>query len=475
MKKYKNYEAVIGLEIHVELKTATKIFCSCPTTFGAPPNTQVCPVCMGLPGALPVLNKKVVEYAVKAGLALGCTVTEHTKTDRKNYFYPDLPKAYQISQYDAPLCRDGYLDIETDGGSKRVGITRIHIEEDAGKLTHIEDYTLIDCNRCGVPLIEIVTEPHISSAEEAKAFMQKLRAVILYTGISDCKMNEGSMRCDVNLSVRRKGESALGTRTEIKNINSFAFVAKAIEYEYLRQAEALERGERIVQETRRFDSGSGKTYSMRTKEAANDYRFFSEPDLPPIFIEKELVERLAREIPELPDVRKGRYIEDFALSAYDADLIVSQKSLAEIFEHAAELTDHPKLLANMLIGEGLRLSSGEDFLCPISPKNLARLAELSGSGTVNSSTAKKLFARLWEQDCDPQEIVEREDLAQITDRRALLALVREVLAENPSIVADYKRGKTFAAKSAVGKVMSKTGGRADPVILSDLVENELSK
>lgn len=290
MQMLKDYEMVIGLEVHVELKTKTKIFCSCPTDFGTAPNTQTCPVCLGLPGTLPVLNGKVVDYAVKAGLATNCTIARFSKQDRKNYFYPDLPKAYQISQYDLPLCEHGWLDIETVDGTKRIGITRIHIEEDAGKLMHDDEKgTMIDCNRCGVPLIEIVSEPDIRSAEEAKAYLQKLRAIILYTGVSDCKMNEGSLRCDVNLSVRKKGTEAFGTRTEMKNLNSFQFIVKAIEYEYRRQVEAIESGEKIVQETRRFDANTGKTYSMRTKENANDYRYFPDPDLPPIKLTEEKI------------------------------------------------------------------------------------------------------------------------------------------------------------------------------------------
>jgi aspartyl-tRNA(Asn)/glutamyl-tRNA(Gln) amidotransferase subunit B len=474
MKSYKNYEAVIGLEIHVELKTASKIFCSCPTSFGAEPNTQICPVCMGHPGTLPVLNRQAVNYTVKAGLALGCDIASLSRMDRKNYFYPDLPKAYQISQFDHPICTGGHLDIETESGKKRIRLTRIHLEEDAGKLIHDSRGTLIDCNRCGVPLIEIVTEPDISSAEEAKAFMQKLRSVILYTGISDCKMNEGSMRCDVNLSVRKIGVGTLGTRTEIKNINSFAFVAKAIEQEYLRQAEAVDRGETIVRETRRFDEKDGKTHSMRSKEDANDYRFFPEPDIPPFEISRELVTALAAEIPMLPDERKARYETEFGLSPYDADILVSQKSLADIFEAAAEFTTHRKTLANLLIGEGLRLCE-EDFSCPISAKNLAALSDLSAEGVIGSSTAKKLFARIWKSDEDPCRIVDEEELALIRDRALLTSLVAQVLSENPSIAEDFRRGKTFAAKSAIGKVMSKTGGRAEPILLGEIVAEELKK
>ena len=338
MTLYKGYEMVIGLEVHVELKTKTKIFCNCKTDFGAEPNTHVCPVCMGMPGTLPVLNRKVVDYAIKAGLATNCTIARFSKQDRKNYFYPDLPKAYQISQYDLPLCEHGHVDIETENGAKRIGITRIHIEEDAGKLVHDDKLgTLIDCNRCGVPLIEIVSEPDIRSAEEADAYLRKLRAAILYTGVSDCKMNEGSLRCDVNLSVRKPGEP-FGTRTEMKNLNSFQFIAKAIDYEYHRQVDALESGEGVVQETRRFDANSGKTYSMRKKEDANDYRYFPDPDLPPIVITEEKLAALKAEIPMLPDERKAIYTEKFGLTAYDSEVITNELAVADYFEETANNT-----------------------------------------------------------------------------------------------------------------------------------------
>ena len=335
----KDYEMVAGLETHVELKTATKIFCGCSTAFGAEPNTQCCPVCTGMPGSLPVLNRQVVHYAIKAGLAVNCRIASYSKEDRKNYFYPDLPKAYQISQYDLPLCENGYLDIETGEGRKRIGITRIHIEEDAGKLIHQEGKgTLIDYNRCGVPLIEIVSEPDFRSVEEIKAYLRKLRATILYTGVSDCKMNEGSLRVDVNLSVRKKGEETLGTRTEMKNLNSFQFIAKAVEYEFRRQVEALEAGEEIIQETRRFDQASGKTFSMRRKEDANDYRYFPDPDLPPIEVSPDLLRELQAQIPVLPDQRKKEYVKRFGLTDYAAEQITLSREAADYFEQAARRT-----------------------------------------------------------------------------------------------------------------------------------------
>ena len=348
----KDYEMVAGLETHVELKTATKIFCGCSTAFGAEPNTQCCPVCTGMPGSLPVLNRQVVHYAIKAGLAVNCRIASYSKEDRKNYFYPDLPKAYQISQYDLPLCENGYLDIETGEGRKRIGITRIHIEEDAGKLIHQEGKgTLIDYNRCGVPLIEIVSEPDFRSVEEIKAYLRKLRATILYTGVSDCKMNEGSLRVDVNLSVRKKGEETLGTRTEMKNLNSFQFIAKAVEYEFRRQVEALEAGEEIIQETRRFDQASGKTFSMRRKEDANDYRYFPDPDLPPIEVSPDLLRELQAQIPVLPDQRKKEYVKRFGLTDYAAEQITLSREAADYFEQAARRTRYPKLAANLVLSE----------------------------------------------------------------------------------------------------------------------------
>lgn len=476
MEMIKDYEMVIGLEVHVELKTKTKIFCSCSTAFGAAPNTQTCPVCMGLPGVLPVLNGKVVEYAVKAGLATNCKIANYSKQDRKNYFYPDLPKAYQISQYDLPLCEHGYLDIETENGTKRIGITRIHIEEDAGKLVHDDEKgTMIDCNRCGVPLIEIVSEPDIRSAEEAKAYLQKLRAIILYTGVSDCKMQEGSLRCDVNLSVRKKGTEKFGTRTEMKNLNSFQFIGKAIEYEYKRQVEAIEAGEEIVQETRRFDANTGKTYSMRTKENANDYRYFPDPDLPPIELTDARIGDIRASIPSLPDERKAMYMEKYSLSAYDGEVITTDIALANYFEAAAAKTMYPKLVANMLLSEVMRLVETETFECNIAPENFAALATLAGEEVINSSTVKKLIKEMWACDCDPVEKVEREGLAQINDEAVILPMVVAAIEANPKSVADYKKGKVAAAKAIIGKVMAVSGGKANPVIIQKLVEEKLAE
>lgn len=469
------YEMVIGLEVHVELKTKTKIFCSCPTTFGAEPNTQCCPVCMGMPGTLPVLNRKVVEYAIKAGMATNCTIARYSKQDRKNYFYPDLPKAYQISQYDLPLCEHGHLDIETSTGSKRIGITRIHIEEDAGKLVHDDSGTFVDCNRCGVPLIEIVSEPDIRSAEEAVAYLQKLRATILYTGVSDCRMQEGSLRCDVNLSVHKPGEP-FGTRTEMKNLNSFQFIQKAIEYEYKRQVQAIENGEEIVQETRRFDEKTGKTFSMRRKEDANDYRYFPDPDLAPIEMSEQKLSELQAAIPELPDARKAKYMEQYGLTAYDAEMITGTPEMADYFEAAAAATAYPKQAANLILTEVFRLlaAEGEDAAqIPVSAAHLAALVTMTADGKINSSTEKKVLSDLWKSgDADPESYVREHDLEQISDRAVLESMVDAVIEQNPKSVADFKKGKTNALKSLVGQIMGKTGGRANPVIVQELIDEK---
>ena len=469
----KKYEMIVGLEVHVELSTDTKIFCSCSTRFGAAPNTQCCPVCMGLPGSMPVLNRRVVEYAIKAGLATNCKVSRYSGQDRKNYFYPDLPKAYQISQYAYPLCRDGYVEIKTESGKRRIGIERIHIEEDAGKLIHDERGTLIDFNRCGVPLIEIVSHPDIRSAEEAKEYLRTLRTLMLYAGVSDCRMNEGSLRCDVNISLRQRGSEGFGVRCEIKNINSFSFVAKAIEYEFARQADMLERGEEILQETRRFDMSSGRTYPMRSKESADDYRYFPDPDLPRVEVSDEMISDLLLEMPRLPAQRREEYISRYGIGEYESELLTSDKALADYFEAAAEQTEYRKTLANIIISELLRLARAEDFECGISPKSLAELATLAGSARINSSTAKKLLQRLWEKDFSPFEIVVAEGLEQINDEELLRRYVTEAIEASPASVQDYKRGKTAAAKAIVGRVMSATGGRANPAIASRLTEDML--
>jgi len=470
-----DFEVVIGLEVHVELKTESKIFCGCSTAFGAEPNTQCCPICIGMPGTLPVLNEQVVRYAVKAGLATNCSITAYGKQDRKNYFYPDIPKAYQISQYDLPLCTGGYLDIEAEDGLKRIGITRIHIEEDAGKLIHKEGGgTLIDYNRCGVPLIEIVSEPDLRSAAQVRAYLTKLRAILLYAGVSDCRMNEGSLRCDVNLSVRRRGEKAFGTRTEMKNLNSFQFITKAIEYEADRQIKLIKAGEKVVQETRRYDQASGKTYSMRKKEDAHDYRYFPDPDLAPITVSDDLKSALLAEIPELPDARKKAYVSRYGISAYDAEQLVSDRGIADYFEKSAALTAYPKLLANLIITEVFRLLPPESADIPVSPEHMAALATLSGEGRINSSVAKLLLSEMWENDRDPALIVAERGLEQVSDEGELARLVDEVLAENPHSAADFKKGKEKALQALVGRMMAKTRGKGNPQKIQALLRARLS-
>ena len=465
-----DYEMVIGLEVHVELKTATKIFCGCSTKFGAPPNTQCCPVCTGMPGSLPVLNGQVVEYAVMAGLATGCTIATYSKQDRKNYFYADLPKAYQISQYDLPLCSHGYLDIETEQGKKRIGITRIHIEEDAGKLTHVEGHgTLIDCNRCGVPLIEIVSEPDMRSAEEAKAYLQKLRAIILYTGVSDCKMNEGSFRCDVNLSIRKKGSGTLGTRTEMKNLNSFQSVVKAIEYEFARQVNVLDEGGEVIQETRRFDMNTGKTSSMRSKENADDYRYFPDPDLIPIVISPALLAQLEARIPVLPDQRKQQYQQQYGLSSLAAETLVTRKDIADYFETAAQDTQYPLLCANLVVGEIARLTPEEQPI-PVAPEHTAVLADLLGQGKINSGTAKKVIGQLMKADQDPVALIEAQGLQQISDESVLLPMAQEVMAQSQKVVADYRKGNTNAFHALVGQMMKRTQGKGNPQVIQKVLK-----
>ncbi len=471
----KDYEMVIGLEVHVELKTATKIFCGCSTRFGAPPNTQCCPVCTGMPGSLPVLNGKVVEYAVMAGLATNCTIATYSKQDRKNYFYPDLPKAYQISQYELPLCSRGYLDIETEAGKKRIGITRIHIEEDAGKLTHVEGRgTLIDCNRCGVPLIEIVSEPDMRSAEEARAYLQKLRAVILYTGVSDCKMNEGSLRCDVNLSIRKKGCDTLGTRTEMKNLNSFQSVVRAIEYEFARQVSVLEEGGEVVQETRRFDMSTGKTSSMRSKENADDYRYFPDPDLVPILVSEALRRELAERIPVLPDQRKAQYQTQYGLSSLTAEALVTRKDIADYFEAVAQGTRYPLLAANLVAGEVARLCPEEQAI-PVAPEHIASLADLLGEGRVNGSTCKRVVALLFQEDQEPGALIEAQGLQQISDEKVLLPLAREVLEQSQKVVSDLQRGNKNAFHALVGQMMKKTQGKGNPQVIQKILAQLLGE
>jgi aspartyl-tRNA(Asn)/glutamyl-tRNA(Gln) amidotransferase subunit B len=474
---YKDYEIVIGLEVHSELKTKSKIYCTCTTAFGGDPNTHCCPICTGMPGTLPVLNGMVVEYAIKAGLATNCKIHQFSKQDRKNYFYPDLPKAYQTSQYDLPLCYEGYVDIETNGEEKRIGLTRIHIEEDAGKLIHEANGTFVDYNRCGVPLIEIVTEPDLRSPEEIRVFLSKLRSILLYADVSDCRMNEGSFRCDVNLSVRKKGTTTLGTRTEMKNINSFNFAVKAAEYEAKRQIKLIESGGSVVQETRRWDEAKGVTISMRSKEEAHDYRYFPAPDLMPIVTSDEEIERIGQTIPELPDVRMKRYMEKDGLSLYDSELLVASMKISDYFDQACKQTKNKKVLANIIISEAFsRMNEDEKELgeIPISAENLGKLAHLVDTNVISSSIAKKVFATMWEDDDDPETIVDKEGLKQISDDGALRQMAEEVIAKNDKVVQDYLSGKEAAIQALMGQMMARTKGKANPKMVIDLLKEILN-
>ncbi len=478
------YEAVIGLEVHTELQTTTKIFCGCKTSFGAEPNTNVCPVCLGLPGVLPVLNKRVLEFAVRAGLALNCEISRFSKFDRKNYYYPDLPKNFQTSQFDLPICERGHLDIEVNGEKIQIRITSAHMEEDAGKLVHHgtsitdSDYSLVDYNRTGTPLLEIVTEPDMRSAKEAVAYLEKMRAILQYIGISDCRMEEGSLRCDANVSVRPVGQKELGTKTEIKNINSFKGVEKAIEYEALRQAEILEDGGKIIQETRTWDEKEGVTKSMRTKEEANDYRYFPEPDLAPFTVSEEYIEDIRKTLPELPDERRERYIANFGLSSTDAQYMTNDKDTSDYFEKVVAAGADPKASVNWIMGEfASQLSNAgiEIAKAPVTPENLAKLLALIAKGTISGKIAKKVFAEMWKDGADPEEIVKAQGLVQISDTGALKELVVKVIANNPKAVEDFKAGKKKAVGALVGQIMKETKGKANPKVINELLNDELKK
>lgn len=478
------YEAVIGLEVHTELQTTTKIFCGCKTSFGAEPNTNVCPVCLGLPGVLPVLNKRVLEFAVRAGLALNCEISRFSKFDRKNYYYPDLPKNFQTSQFDLPICERGHLDIEVNGEKKQIRITRAHMEEDAGKLVHHgtsitdSDYSLVDYNRTGTPLLEIVTEPDMRSAKEAVAYLEKMRAILQYIGISDCRMEEGSLRCDANVSVRPVGQKELGTKAEIKNINSFKGVERAIEYEALRQAEILEDGGKIIQETRTWDEKEGVTKSMRTKEEANDYRYFPEPDLAPFTVSEEYIEDIRKTLPELPDERRERYIANFGLSSTDAQYMTNDKDTSDYFEKVVAAGADPKASVNWIMGEfASQLSNAgiEIAKAPVTPENLAKLLALIAKGTISGKIAKKVFAEMWKDGADPEEIVKAQGLVQISDTGALKELVVKVIANNPKAVEDFKAGKKKAVGALVGQIMKETKGKANPKVINELLNDELQK
>ena len=476
-----SFEAVIGLEIHAQLLTATKIFCGCPTAYGAPPNTHVCAVCLGYPGALPVLNAAAVNYAVRAALALGCTVQERSVFARKNYFYPDLPKGYQISQYELPLALGGGLSIAVNGQTRRVRLTRIHMEEDAGKSLHegfpdSDRRTYLDYNRAGVPLIEIVSEPDMRSAGEAAAFFEKLRQILVWLGVNDGNMEEGSLRCDANVSIRRVGAQTLGTKAEVKNVNSFRYLQKALEYEIERQIDVVDHGGRVVQETRLFDSAQGRTYSMRSKEEAHDYRYFPEPDLPPLLVTSERRQAIAVTLPELPDARLARFIQAYGLPEYDAGLLTQTRGLADYFEAVAQESGNPKAASNWIMGELLRTLKERAITIeevPLTAQRLGGLIRVVDGGTISSTVAKDVFAKMYESGRSADEIVASEGLAQNSDAETLLALVRDAVAVNPDAVDQVRKGRNNAFGFLVGHVMKASRGKANPKVVNDLLKKEL--
>ena len=474
----KQYETVIGLEVHVELATKTKIFCGCSTAFGGAPNSHTCPVCTGMPGSLPVLNKQVVNYAVAVGLAMNCTITQHCKFDRKNYFYPDNPQNYQISQLYLPICRNGYVNIETSTGKKAVGIHEIHMEEDAGKLIHDEweDCSLVDYNRSGVPLIEIVSKPDMRSAEEVIAYLEKLRMIVQYLGASDCKLNEGSMRADVNLSVREIGTKAFGTRTEMKNLNSFRAITHAIEGERERQIELLEAGQQVVQETRRWDDTKEYSYTMRSKEDAQDYRYFPDPDLVPVYISDAWLEQIRNSQPEFREEKMARYKKEFDIPAYDISIITDSKHLADLFEETVPICGQPKKVSNWLMGETLRLLKEKNIdaqdIC-FSPQNLAKLITLVDSKVINSTVAKEVFEVMFDKNIDPEKYVEEKGLKTVNDERELQKTIEDIIVANPKSVEDYRNGKEKAISFLVGQTMKAMKGKADPNMVNKMLKELL--
>ncbi|MEC9488194.1 MAG: Asp-tRNA(Asn)/Glu-tRNA(Gln) amidotransferase subunit GatB [Halanaerobium sp.] len=478
------YDIVIGLEVHAQLLTDSKIFCGCSTGFGAEPNANTCPVCLGLPGVLPVLNKKAVEYIIRTGLAFNCQIAGFSKFDRKNYYYPDLPKSYQISQYDLPLCTDGYIQVaEEDGQNHRIGITRIHLEEDAGKLVHEGTIaesagTLVDFNRTGVPLIEIVSEPDITSPSLARAYLNKLKNILEYLGVSDCNMEEGSLRCDANLSLKPKGSSTLGTKTELKNMNSFRAVERALAYEAERQASLLTEGGEVMQETRTWDEKAGKTFSMRSKEAAHDYRYFPEPDLVPLVIEAGWIEEIRAALPELPDEKQERFVRQYGLPEYDASVLTGTRALADFFEETVSGYPDAKQASNWMMGDFLYFMREEGLTIrevPFSGKDLARMLEMQEDGTISSKIAKTVLEEMFKTGKAPQKIVEEKGLVQISDEEKLTELVEEVLAENPEAVADYHNGKDRAIGFLVGQIMKATRGKANPQLVNQLLRERLAE
>ena len=473
------YDIVIGMEIHAELATKSKIFCSCSTTFGADENTHACPVCLGMPGVLPVLNEKVVEYATRAGLALNCHIANFSKMDRKNYFYPDLPKAYQTSQFDLPICTGGVVDIEVEGEKKEIGITRIHIEEDAGKLLHESaDGTLVDVNRCGVPLIEIVTEPDIRGAEEARVFAEKIRNILEYVGVSDCKMEEGSIRFDVNLSVKEKGSDVLGTRTEMKNLNSFRALVRAVQYESKRQIIELKKGHRIIQETRKWDDVKGVSSSMRSKEEAHDYRYFPEPDLVPIVITDETIEQIKSGLPELPEAKRARYVAEYKLPDYDAGVLTASKVTAKFFEETVALYDEPKQISNWLMVDIPAMLKEKELSMeniPFSPAELAELLKLIKDGTISGTIGKKVLEKMFEEDKTPKAIVEENNWAQMSDTSELEGIIAQVIEDNPKSIEDIGAGNQKAYGFLTGQVIKATKGQANPQVANKIIRELVAR
>lgn len=477
------YEVVIGLEVHTQLKTLSKIFCTCSTEFGAKPNHNTCPVCQGMPGVLPVLNKNVVELGLRLAIAVNCKIAEQSTFARKNYFYPDLPKAYQISQYELPLAQQGAIDIQVDGVSKRIGITRIHMEEDAGKSIHDEaitgskHYSFVDFNRCGVPLLEIVSEPDIRSSEEAREYLLKLKNILEYLEVSDCNMEEGSLRCDANVSIRPKGSEKFGTKAEVKNMNSFKNVQKALEYEIARQIQVLEEGGRIVQETRLWDVDKGVTRSMRSKEEAHDYRYFPEPDLVPLVIDKNWIEDVRNSLPELADAKAQRFISQYSIPEYDAKVLTVSKFVADYYEETVKLYPNPKVVSNWVMGDILRKLKEADVdirACPITPKHLSGMLKLVDDGTISGKIAKTVFEEMYASGKMPHIIVKEQGLVQISDEKEVAAVVDRIIAENPDTVAQYKSGKQKAFGFFVGEVMKITKGKANPQLVNKLLKEKLS-
>ncbi len=475
-----NYQMVVGLEVHVELSTKSKIFCSCTTEFGGEPNTHVCPVCSGMPGVLPVLNKKVVDFAIRAGLATNCEITRYNKFDRKNYFYPDLPKAYQVSQLYLPICRNGKVEIDVNGEKKYIGIHEIHMEEDAGKLVHDpwDDCTLVDYNRCGVPLLEIVSEPDFRSADEVIAYLTKLRETMMYLGVSDCKMQEGSMRADVNISVMPMGSNKFGTRTEMKNMNSFKAIYKAINYEAKRQIEILESGGVVTQETRRWDDNKDASFAMRSKENAQDYRYFPEPDLLPIEISDEWIQNTVDNMPELPEAKRARYMSEFGLSEYDASVITAERQVAYIFEDATKICGKPKEVCNYVMGELMRLMSETGTLAEeleMDPAKIAQIIELVAEGKINRTAAKEVFEAVFKENVEPAKYIEEHDLAMVDNSDEVESIITQVINDNPKSIEDLKAGKAKARGFLVGQTMKALKGKANPQTVNKILDEKLAE